>query len=205
LSVPYGDVLSLEFAVLDFSETPHDYAYRLREGDAWAELGPRRQVTFYGLAPGTYRFQVRGRDVFGLWGEAQPLPLKVVPPFWMTTTFRIMIAVLAVLLALGLHRLREKEIRRRAQEVQRLSEKREHALEVALGGEAELAVLTPRQKEVLQLVAEGYSTREVAELLGVSAKTVDNHRAHLMKRLDIHDVPGLVKLAIRARLVSPDE
>lgn len=205
LSVPYGDVLSLEFAVLDFSETPHDYAYRLGEEDAWINLGPRRQVTFFGLAPGSYQFQVRGRDAFGRWGEAQPLPLDVVPPFWMTTTFRVMIALLALFLAWGLHRLRENEIKRRAREVQRLSEKREQALELALGDEAELAVLTPRQKEVLQLIAEGYSTREVGELLGVSAKTVDNHRAHLMQRLDIHDIPGLVKLAIRTRLVSPHD
>jgi len=62
--------------------------------------------------------------------------------------------------------------------------------------------LTPRQKEVLQLLAEGLSMKEIAERLGVSIKTVEAHRANLMERLDIHDIPGLVRLAIRSGLVS---
>lgn len=66
----------------------------------------------------------------------------------------------------------------------------------------ELAVLTPRQREILQLVAEGFSTREIAERLHVSVKTVETHRAQLMSRLGIHDVPGLVRFAIRTGLVT---
>ena len=58
---------------------------------------------------------------------------------------------------------------------------------------------------MLQLIAEGRSTREIAERLDVSIKTVETHRAHLMDRLDIRDVPGLVRLAIRAGLVSPHD
>ncbi len=64
--------------------------------------------------------------------------------------------------------------------------------------------LTPRQREILQLIAEGMSTREIADLLNVSIKTVESHRAQLMERLGIRDVPGLVRLAIREGLISSD-
>ncbi len=64
--------------------------------------------------------------------------------------------------------------------------------------------LTDRQREILQLIAEGRTTREMAELLDVSVKTIETHRLRLMDRLGIRDVPGLVRFAIRAGLVSPD-
>jgi DNA-binding NarL/FixJ family response regulator len=64
--------------------------------------------------------------------------------------------------------------------------------------------LTKRQCEILQLIAEGRSTREMAQILEVSVKTIETHRARLMDRLDIRDVPGLVRFAIRAGLVSPE-
>jgi len=64
--------------------------------------------------------------------------------------------------------------------------------------------LTPRQRDVLRLIAEGRSTRDIAKALGVSIKTVETHRAHLMERLDIRDVAGLVRYAIRTGLVKPD-
>jgi DNA-binding NarL/FixJ family response regulator len=67
-----------------------------------------------------------------------------------------------------------------------------------------LDVLTPRQREILQLVAEGKSTKEIAQLLDLSVKTVENHRAQLMDRLDIRDVAGLVRYAIRVGLVSAE-
>jgi DNA-binding NarL/FixJ family response regulator len=62
-------------------------------------------------------------------------------------------------------------------------------------------LLTPRQREVLQLVAEGRSTREIAERLHLSVKTVETHRAEVMRRLDIFDVAGLTRYAIREGLV----
>jgi DNA-binding NarL/FixJ family response regulator len=65
-------------------------------------------------------------------------------------------------------------------------------------------LLSPRQRQVLQLIAEGRSTREIGERLHVSVKTVETHRAELMRRLDIHDVAGLTRYAIRAGLVSSD-
>ncbi len=64
--------------------------------------------------------------------------------------------------------------------------------------------LTPRQREILQLIAEGNSTKEMARKLDVSVKTVETHRVNLMCRLDIHDVAGLVRYAIRIGLVTPD-
>jgi len=65
--------------------------------------------------------------------------------------------------------------------------------------------LTPRQREVLQLIAEGCSTKEVAQKLKISVKTADAHRTQLMERLDIHDVAGLVRYAIRVGVVKPEE
>lgn len=67
-----------------------------------------------------------------------------------------------------------------------------------------LEQLTSRQREILQLIAEGKSTKEVAYLLKVSVKTIETHRAQLMDRLGIYDVPGLVRFAIRTGLVSPE-
>lgn len=64
--------------------------------------------------------------------------------------------------------------------------------------------LTPRQREILQLIAEGHTTKEIATILDVSIKTVEAHRSQLMERLDIHDVAGLVRYAIRIGLVSPE-
>ncbi len=63
-------------------------------------------------------------------------------------------------------------------------------------------VLTPRQREILQLLAEGKSTKEMAHMLELSVKTIETHRAQIMERLEIHDVAGLVKYAIRAGLIS---
>ena len=62
--------------------------------------------------------------------------------------------------------------------------------------------LTPRQREVLQLIAEGQSSKEIARRLDLSVKTVDTHRSQLMKQLDIHEVAGLVRYALRTGLVG---
>lgn len=63
-------------------------------------------------------------------------------------------------------------------------------------------VLTPRQREVLTFIAEGQSTKEIARTLGLSVKTVEAHRSQLMKQLDVHEVAGLVRFAMRNGLVS---
>ena len=62
--------------------------------------------------------------------------------------------------------------------------------------------LTPRERQVLQLVAEGKTTKEIAAILEVSVKTVDAHRTNLMQKLDLHDVASLTRLAIRIGLVQ---
>jgi DNA-binding NarL/FixJ family response regulator len=68
----------------------------------------------------------------------------------------------------------------------------------------EAEALSPRQREVLQLVAEGRSTREIAARLSLSVKTIETHRAQLMQRLDIFDVAGLTRYALRIGLVDPE-
>jgi DNA-binding NarL/FixJ family response regulator len=65
--------------------------------------------------------------------------------------------------------------------------------------------LTMRQREILQLIAEGHTTQEIAGILNISVKTVETHRMQLMERLDIHDIAGLVRFAIRVGLISLEE
>lgn len=64
--------------------------------------------------------------------------------------------------------------------------------------------LTPRQSEVLQLIAAGNTTKKIAQKLNLSIKTVETHRTQVMKRLNIHNVAGLVRYAIRTGLILPE-
>jgi DNA-binding NarL/FixJ family response regulator len=70
---------------------------------------------------------------------------------------------------------------------------------------AERLRLTAREREVLELVARGHTSPQIATLLGISAKTVENHRGRIMAKLDIHDLAGLVRYAVRTGLVSAEE
>ena len=67
------------------------------------------------------------------------------------------------------------------------------------------AILTPRQLEILQLVAEGSSTKQIAHKLSLSVKTVETHRSQLMDRLGIRDVAGLVRYAIRVGIIRSED
>lgn len=67
-----------------------------------------------------------------------------------------------------------------------------------------LEQLTARQREILQLIAEGQNTKSIGSLLNVSPKTVEYHRAQLMERLNIYDIPGLVRFALRSGLVAQE-
>jgi DNA-binding NarL/FixJ family response regulator len=79
---------------------------------------------------------------------------------------------------------------------------RSGAMPVAEGEVAES--LTARQREILQLIAEGRTTRQIAERLHISVKTVETHRTQIMARLKIHDVAGLTRYAIGIGLVAPE-
>ena len=65
--------------------------------------------------------------------------------------------------------------------------------------------LTPREREVMQLIAEGHTNSGIARLLSISIKTVERHRANLMAKLDVHDVAGLTRVAIEHGLIFVDE
>lgn len=69
--------------------------------------------------------------------------------------------------------------------------------------QAKRPLLTPRERQVLQLVAEGKATKEIASLLGISVKTAETHRSHLMAKLDLHETASLVRYAVRAGLIRP--
>lgn len=63
--------------------------------------------------------------------------------------------------------------------------------------------LAPRERQVLQLIAEGKTSKEIAQLLGLSPKTAESYRTHIMEKLDIHETAGLVRYAIRRGLIQP--
>ena len=78
------------------------------------------------------------------------------------------------------------------------------AIEAALSVRRRLEKLTPRQIEVLRLMAIGHSTPRIAKDLGLSGKTIETHRSEIMKRVGIHDIVGLVRYAVRVGLVPPE-
>jgi len=77
-------------------------------------------------------------------------------------------------------------------------------LHAMTGRKSPLEQLTDRQREVLQLIAEGQNTKEIGEILKVSPKTVEYHRMKLMHRLNMHDIPGLVRFALRMGLLPQE-
>jgi DNA-binding NarL/FixJ family response regulator len=78
-----------------------------------------------------------------------------------------------------------------------------HVISSALSVRRRLERVTARQLQVLQLVADGLSTREIARRLELSVKTVETHRGEMMKRLGLHDVVALVRYSVRVGLVAP--
>jgi DNA-binding NarL/FixJ family response regulator len=78
-------------------------------------------------------------------------------------------------------------------------------LNQSTNGASALEQLTPRQREILQLIAEGHSSKQIAHILDASVKTIDAHRANIMERLGVRNVPGLVRYAIRFGLVSTED
>ncbi len=78
------------------------------------------------------------------------------------------------------------------------------ALDGIADRQSPLEQLTGRQREILQLIAEGQNTKAIAELLQVSPKTIEYHRMKLMNALNVHDVPGLVRFALRVGMIPPE-
>jgi DNA-binding NarL/FixJ family response regulator len=71
------------------------------------------------------------------------------------------------------------------------------------GGTNPRDLLAPRERQVVQLVAEGRTSKEIATLLGISVKSAESYRARIMEKLDIHDIAGLVRYAIRRQMIEP--
>src|SRR5206468_9994215 len=69
-------------------------------------------------------------------------------------------------------------------------------------GRSSRSRLTPREREILQLLAEGKSNKEVADLLGISVKTAETHRANIMLKLDFHSITELVRYAVRNKIIQ---
>jgi len=70
--------------------------------------------------------------------------------------------------------------------------------------ESPAELLTPREREVLQLIAEGHTNNAIAETLSISVKTVEKHRSNLMSKLNVHDLPTLIRKAIQYKLIYLD-
>jgi DNA-binding CsgD family transcriptional regulator len=80
---------------------------------------------------------------------------------------------------------------------------RRHLAEVERGRDAGAALLTPRETEVVKLVAEGHNSQEIADILSISLKTVDRHRTNLLEKLEMNDRVQVTRYAIRTGLVEP--
>jgi two-component system response regulator NreC len=80
-----------------------------------------------------------------------------------------------------------------------------HRAEAQARDEEALDILTPREREVLQLIVRGFNNRQIAERLHISIKTVETHRGNMMGKLDVHDRASLVKFAMDSGLIALDE
>lgn len=156
IAFPYGDVISFDFAVLDFEGREHHrYAYLLDANPkGWTDIGSQRSVTFTGLVPGTHTLTLRGRNARGVWSDASAVVIDVVPPFWMTSWFRGLVAFGVLGLAIGVHGFRVASLERRNRELTAIKVQREAALNEARlkedqlrGAYAELRTLTRRLED----------------------------------------------------------
>ncbi len=79
----------------------------------------------------------------------------------------------------------------------------ESVVKAAISGEPDVDPLTSREREILQLIAEGKTNKEISQKLGKSIKTVESHRTNIMAKLDIHETAGLVRHAVKIGLIQP--
>ncbi|MCU0988774.1 MAG: histidine kinase, partial [Xanthomonadales bacterium] len=168
----YGEPVSLQFAVLDYAETPHDYEYRAAGAADWIPLESRRDLALFGLSPGRHVFEIRGRDWLGMWTEAARVEIEVVPPFWMTGWFRALLLLALGLLLLGAHAFRTQRLRTRYVELQKLQVQREEALRETEQRRAELneayqgLVQLTRRLESVKEEERQHIARELHDELG---------------------------------------
>lgn len=170
----YGEPVTLQFAVLDYEEAPHDYAYRPSGSADWISLESQRDLTLFGLSPGSHSFEIRGRDRLGLWTEPLQVDFEVVPPYWMTRWFRALLLALLALLLLGAHRYRTHRLRTQFLRLQKLQGEREEALQETERRRAELdeayrgLVHLTRQLESVKEEERQHLARELHDELGQS-------------------------------------
>lgn len=196
LEIDLDEVLATEFAVLDFTETAHEYAYRLKAADAWTPLAHRRQLTFVGLPPGRYSLEVRGRDAFGQWSASPPLDFEVVPPFWMTPWFRGLALAAVVLLALGVHLVRLRALRARNAVLEGLQSQREQALANARRSQAELEEAYAGLRQLtkrLESAKEDERSRISRELHDELGQTLTAAKLNLQMLRSTIDDPGTAR------------
>lgn len=169
-----AECVQLRFAVLDYNaDRGHRYAYRLGGGGPeWVDLGTGREITFTDLDAGDHRLGVRGRNSQGEWSEVTPaLAIRVIPPFWMTTWFRVAALVLLVAAAVGGHEWRMSTVAKRNRELENLTRQREKAREELATAYARLRRLT-RRLEVATEEERKHIARELHDEMGPTLTAV---------------------------------
>ncbi|WP_299809378.1 two-component regulator propeller domain-containing protein [uncultured Shewanella sp.] len=129
LSLPWGEVLTLEFSLLDFSEKSHDYQYRLTPSSPWQTLSNRNQMTFFNLDPGFHPIEVRGKGNNGQWSAPARLNVQIVPPWWMKTSNRIAFVCVIILMFIAFHKMRLARWKKHTARLQALQEQKQIALD----------------------------------------------------------------------------
>ncbi|MGS0683207.1 ligand-binding sensor domain-containing protein [Shewanella sp. 125m-7] len=139
LSLPWGEVLTLEFSLLDFSEKSHDYQYRLTPSSPWQPLSNRKHMTFFKMEPGIHPIEVRGKGNNGRWTVPAKLNVQIVPPWWMKTWVRIAFITFIVLLFIAFHKTRLARWKKHTARLQALQEQKQIALDEVKTREQQLS------------------------------------------------------------------
>ena len=199
LRLPWREPFTVRFAVLDFAEIPHEYAYRLEPDGEWVAHGQSREITFFGLPPGRRDLEIRGRDAFGAWSPVERLGIEVVPPLWMNRWFQVLAAAGLVLLVLAWHRLRMRSLKRKNRALTRLQEQRETALREAEASRRDLEETYHGLRQLTQRLESAkeeerrHISRELHDELGQTLTAAKIH-LQLLGR-DASDPAGVARLS----------